>query len=149
MSEDNRLDEVAEARAAYEASVTRLELATSAKYAADAELENARAEESNALYRYKLKLREAIPALFTWETLVSVLGETKPALAMLLKHATPRRVDAEAIVISFPPGSFYGKQAEAAEAKAAIAHVAERRLGACPRVDVTYATETTRKKVNR
>ena len=73
-----------------------------------------------------------------WEALVGVLGETKPALGALLKHASPRRVDAEAIVLAFPPASFYGKQAESAEARGAIASMAERRLGARPRVDIVY-----------
>ncbi|MFO0711569.1 MAG: DNA polymerase III subunit gamma/tau [Sandaracinus sp.] len=79
-------------------------------------------------------------ALVAWETMVGVLAETKPALGALLKHAVPRRIDAEAIELAFPPGSFYGKQAESAEAKGAIAQVAERRLGGRPRIDITYAT---------
>ena len=70
--------------------------------------------------------------------MVGVLGDTKPALGALLKHAVPRRVSGEVIEIAFPPGSFYGKQAESAEAKAAIAQVAERRLGGRPRVEVVY-----------
>jgi hypothetical protein len=65
-----------------------------------------------------------------------VLGETKPALGGVLKHAVPRRVDREAVVIQFAPGSFYGRQAESAEAREAVAAVAERLLGARPRIDV-------------
>jgi DNA polymerase-3 subunit gamma/tau len=77
-------------------------------------------------------------ALVAWETMVGVLADTKPALGALLKHAVPRRVGAEVIEIAFPPGSFYGKQAESADAKAAISQVAERRLGGRPRIDVVY-----------
>jgi DNA polymerase III gamma/tau subunit len=62
----------------------------------------------------------------------------QPAHGALLKHAVPRRVGAEVIEIAFPPGSFYGKQAESADAKAAISQVAERRLGGRPRIDVVY-----------
>jgi DNA polymerase-3 subunit gamma/tau len=77
-------------------------------------------------------------ALVAWETMVGVLADTKPALGALLKHAVPRRVSAEVIEIAFPPGSFYGKQAESADAKAALTQVAERRLGSKPRIDVVY-----------
>ncbi|MFN7697026.1 MAG: DNA polymerase III subunit gamma/tau [Deltaproteobacteria bacterium] len=82
-------------------------------------------------------------ALAAWETMVGVLGDTKPALGALLKHAAPRRVDAEAIELVFPPGSFYGKQAESTEARSAVAHVAERRLGARPRIDILYEASGT------
>jgi hypothetical protein len=77
-------------------------------------------------------------ALVAGETMVGVLADTKPALGALLKHAVPRRVSAEVIEIAFPPGSFYGKQAESADAKAALTQVAERRLGSKPRIDVVY-----------
>jgi hypothetical protein len=79
-------------------------------------------------------------ALVAWETMVGVLADTKPALGALLKHAVPRRVSAETVEIAFPPGSFYGKQAESAEAKSAIAQVAERRLGGRPRIDIVDET---------
>ncbi|MBN8615896.1 MAG: DNA polymerase III subunit gamma/tau [Deltaproteobacteria bacterium] len=81
-------------------------------------------------------------ALSVWETMVGVLTDTKPALGALLKHAVPRRIDAELVELSFPPGSFYGKQAESAEARNAIAHVAERRLGAKPRIEIVYGAPT-------
>lgn len=71
--------------------------------------------------------------------MVGVLAETKPALGALLKHAVPRRIDAGAIVLSFPPGSFYGKQADSAEARGAIAAIAERRLGSRPKIEIVYA----------
>jgi hypothetical protein len=70
--------------------------------------------------------------------MVGVLAETKPALGALLKHAVPRRVDRESVVLQFAPGSFYGKQAESAEARDAVAAVAERSLGGRPRVEVVY-----------
>ena len=76
--------------------------------------------------------------LSSWETIVGVLTDTKPALGALLKHAVPQRIDTEVLELSFPPGSFYGKQAESADAKNAIAHVAERRLGAKPRIEILY-----------
>ena len=70
--------------------------------------------------------------------MVGVLAETKPALGALLKHAVPRRVDGELIVLAFPPGSFYGKQAESPEARESIAAVAERRLRGRPKIEIVY-----------
>ena len=73
-----------------------------------------------------------------WEVLVGVLADTKPALGALLKHAVPKRVDKERIVLLFAPSSFYGKQASSSEAKSGLIAVAERRLGGAPEIDVQY-----------
>lgn len=71
-----------------------------------------------------------------FEHVVAVLMETRPALGAVLLHATPTRVDAKELIIAFPPGSFYRRQADAPEAKNAIAEIAERVLGGRPRVEV-------------
>ncbi len=81
-------------------------------------------------------------ALLAWETMVGVLGDTKPALGALLKHAVPRRIDGEVVELAFAPGSFYGKQAQSEEAKSAIAQVAERRFGARPVVEIVFGAST-------
>lgn len=79
---------------------------------------------------------KAEDTLALWSALVAALLDLKPALGAVLRHAAPRRVDAEAIVLAFPPGSFLGQQAGAPEARAALADVAERRLGARPRIEL-------------
>ncbi|UJR79549.1 DNA polymerase III subunit gamma/tau [Sandaracinus amylolyticus] len=71
-----------------------------------------------------------------WETVVAVLMETRPALGSVLLHASPSRVGRDEIVIAFPSGSFYRRQADAPDARAAIAEIAERVLGARPSVRV-------------
>ena len=57
----------------------------------------------------------------------------------MLSHGAPVEVGTERIVIGFPPGSFFGRQAEGADAKDAVADVAGRVLGARPRVEIVYA----------
>lgn len=64
------------------------------------------------------------------------MSDAKPALGAVLQHGHPVRVDAEEVVIGFDPGSFFGKQAEAPDAVAAIAAAAARILGARPAVRV-------------
>lgn len=71
-----------------------------------------------------------------FEHVVAVLMETRPALGAVLLHATPTRVDSTEVVIAFPSGSFYRRQADAPEAKSAIAEIAARILGGRPRVEV-------------
>lgn len=76
-----------------------------------------------------------------WERLVAVIAETRPALGAILQHAIPEAVSREGVVLAFTPGSFYGVQADAADAKSSIADIAERVLGARPTVSVVYRAE--------
>ncbi len=77
-------------------------------------------------------------ALSAWEIIVTRLVETRPALGAMLKHGTPRRVDAERLVIEYLRDSFYGKQIESMAGIAAIADTAERVLGARPEVEIAF-----------
>jgi DNA polymerase-3 subunit gamma/tau len=77
--------------------------------------------------------REAMGA---WEPIVIALGGTRPALGAVLGHAIPQVVTGERLVIAFPKGSFYAKQAESAESQAAIVDIAERRLGGRPKLEI-------------
>ncbi|HJL19416.1 MAG TPA: hypothetical protein RMH99_27365, partial [Sandaracinaceae bacterium LLY-WYZ-13_1] len=72
-----------------------------------------------------------------WESIVSAIMDAKPALGAVLQHGVPVRVSAEAVVLGFPRGSFFGEQARALDAKEAIARSAANVLGAEPRVEVT------------
>jgi DNA polymerase-3 subunit gamma/tau len=75
-------------------------------------------------------------AMSLWEPIVATLASTRPALGAVLAHAVPKHVGADRVVLGFARGSFYAKQAESEGARAAIADVAERRLGARPTIDV-------------
>ncbi len=81
--------------------------------------------------------RVSADAMAKWESVVAVLMETRPALGSVLQHATPAKLSARTVVLAFPAGSFYARQARAPEALAAIADVAERLLGGRPSVEIT------------
>ncbi len=76
-----------------------------------------------------------------WERLVSTLMDVKPALGAVLQHGAPVEVTPARIALAFPPGSFFGQQAEALDARRAIADAAERVFGARPEVEVVYSEE--------
>lgn len=80
-------------------------------------------------------------AMARWETIVGALTETRPALGAVLQHAVPLEVSGTSIVIAFPRGSFYARQADSAEAKGALADIAERVLGKRPPIEVTMRDE--------
>lgn len=76
-----------------------------------------------------------------WEKVVSALMDAKPALGALLKHGVPKVLNAERLVMAFPPESFFGRQAETHDARAGVSEVAARVLGGRPEVVITYAVE--------
>jgi len=80
-------------------------------------------------------------AMAQWETIVGALTETRPALGAVLQHAVPVEISGARILIAFPRGSFYARQAESDEAKSALADIAERVLSARPNVDVLVRDE--------
>ena len=77
-----------------------------------------------------------------WEVMVSTIMDAKPALGAVLQHGMPMQVSRQRVVLSFPTGSFFGRQAEALDAKQAIVDVAERVMGARPAVEITYGDGT-------
>jgi hypothetical protein len=68
--------------------------------------------------------------------MVELLHDSQPALCAVLEHGTPTVVSTEKIVVMFPDGSFFGKQAAAAPAKNAPADIAERVLGQRPKIEI-------------
>jgi hypothetical protein len=68
--------------------------------------------------------------------MVELLHDSQPALCAVLEHGTPTVVSAEKVVVLFPDGSFFGKQAAAAPAKNALADIAERVLGQRPKIEI-------------
>jgi DNA polymerase-3 subunit gamma/tau len=65
--------------------------------------------------------------------------DDKPALGAVLQHAAPLSVSPAKIVLAFPRGSFFGRQAEALDGRRGIARAAARVLGTEPAVEVTWA----------
>jgi DNA polymerase-3 subunit gamma/tau len=95
----------------------------------------------------------AIPE--AWAQMVSLLHDSLPALCAVLEHGTPTVVTADRVVVSFPDGSFFGKQANAPQAKNSLADVAERVFKQRPKIEIvegkaagapTLATEQAKKK---
>jgi DNA polymerase-3 subunit gamma/tau len=77
-------------------------------------------------------------ALQEWEELVGTLEQQQPALAAVLEHGIPKAVGPDRIVLSFKDGSFYGRQAESPESIEAITRVAEKQLGARPKIEIRF-----------
>ena len=74
--------------------------------------------------------------MHAWQSIVHALRDAKPALAAILEHGAPLSVTRERIVIGFPEGSFFGKQAEADEARSEVAEAARKVVGGKPEVVV-------------
>ncbi|RLB52929.1 MAG: DNA polymerase III subunit gamma/tau [Deltaproteobacteria bacterium] len=77
----------------------------------------------------------------TWEQIIGHLQDARPALAAILEHGVPQEIDREKIVIGFPTGSFFGKQAESRESKDGVATSAAQILGASPEVIIRFIDE--------
>ena len=75
-------------------------------------------------------------AMAVWEPIVAAVAGTRPALGAVLAHAVPKLVTPERVVLAFGRGAFYAKQADTEAARSAIADIAERRLGARPKVEI-------------
>lgn len=59
----------------------------------------------------------------------------------MLQHGAPLEVTAARVVLAFPKGSFFGRQAETPEAQRAIAEAAIDILGGRPAVEILYSDE--------
>ncbi len=85
-----------------------------------------------------------IPAgdpLPVWERIIGHIREARPALAAVLEHGVPLSIDRDTLVLGFPTGSFFGKQAETRESKEGIAEGASKVIGATPEVVVRFTEE--------
>ena len=80
-------------------------------------------------------------AVSAWQQIVLRLRETRPALAAVLEHGAPLRVDRECITVGFPPGSFFGQQAATGESKEGLADGASQIIGAKPRIEVKFTAD--------
>ncbi|MCB9592217.1 MAG: hypothetical protein H6719_05755 [Sandaracinaceae bacterium] len=78
----------------------------------------------------------AAPPARPWQALVDAVMDGKPALGAVLQHGHPVAVGTDEVVIGFDPGSFFGAQAQAPDALAAIADAAARALGGRPTVRI-------------
>jgi hypothetical protein len=63
---------------------------------------------------------------------VNALKHSQPALAAVLDHGTPLEVSARVLKIGFPDGSFFGRQAQSANARDGILRAAEQVFGSRP-----------------
>ncbi len=73
-----------------------------------------------------------------WRKMVEQLHDIRPALCAVLEHGTPVSIAKERVVVSFPDGSFFGKQAASPPAQAALADAAQRVLGALPKIEIVF-----------
>ena len=83
---------------------------------------------------------EGDAVLTSWQRIIDKLGDQRPALAAILEHGVPVRVDGDAVEIAFPQGSFFGRQAEADDATDALAVSAAEVMGRRPKIIIAYST---------
>jgi hypothetical protein len=79
-----------------------------------------------------------------WLDILHSLQTSQPALGAVLEHGVPVQVDAQCVRLSFPEGSFFGKQATSKQARDALADAARRVLGGAPAIEVGYNLASTR-----
>jgi hypothetical protein len=65
----------------------------------------------------------------------------------VLEHGVPVQVDAERVRLSFPEGSFFGRQAGSEPAREALAEAARGVLGKPPRIEIAFGVESARPTV--
>lgn len=79
-----------------------------------------------------------------WHSILRALADQQPGLYAVLEHGVPVQVDAERVRVSFPQGSFFGRQASSDTARSALSDVATRVLGTRPVVEVGYDLSSSR-----
>lgn len=73
-----------------------------------------------------------------WASIVTLLRERQPALGAILEHGIATEVTATRLVLRFPEGSFFGRQAKAPSAKDTILNAAAEVLGERPVLEVEF-----------
>jgi DNA polymerase-3 subunit gamma/tau len=92
----------------------------------------------------------ATPALDSdqaWRDIIATLQAEQPALAAVLEHGAPVEVTRDKLVISFPQGSFFGRQAGSTPAKQALLEAAQRVFGQRPRIEIGFGLSSDRPTV--
>jgi DNA polymerase-3 subunit gamma/tau len=82
-----------------------------------------------------------------WQKIIAALHEAQPALGAVLEHGVPVQVDARQLRVSFPEGSFFGRQAMSSTARQALGDAAASVLGQTPRIEIGYGLRSTRPTV--
>ena len=67
-----------------------------------------------------------------WARIVAQVRSALPALAAVLNHGMPIEVTTATLRVGFPDGSFFGRQAQATNAREALLRAAAQVLGARP-----------------
>ncbi len=87
---------------------------------------------------------ESLEHASEWERIVAAVRERRPALAAVLEYGSatwPNEPTLDELVISFPEGSFYARQADVPDVRSEIAEVAARIAGREVKVRVGAAKE--------
>jgi DNA polymerase-3 subunit gamma/tau len=82
-----------------------------------------------------------------WRDIIATLQAEQPALAAVLEHGAPVEVTRDKLVISFPQGSFFGRQAGSTPAKQALLEAAQRVFGQRPRIEIGFGLSSDRPTV--
>jgi DNA polymerase III subunit gamma/tau len=76
-----------------------------------------------------------------WPTVVERLRSLEPRWAAMYEHGVPSEVGSARVVVVFPEGSFFGRQAQTAGGSEALRRAASDVFGAAPEIVIKLATE--------
>ncbi|HVZ35823.1 MAG TPA: hypothetical protein VG963_25525, partial [Polyangiaceae bacterium] len=76
-----------------------------------------------------------------WRAVVDELRAHDPRWSAMFEHGVPHELSRERVVLVFPEGSFFGRQAESAGGLAALRRAAQKVLQGEPEVQVRFAAE--------
>jgi len=82
-----------------------------------------------------------------WQRILGAVQAAQPALGAVLEHGVPVQVDAARLLLSFPEGSFFGRQAASGPARQALAEAAHGVLGQQPRIEIAFGVASARPTV--
>jgi DNA polymerase-3 subunit gamma/tau len=76
-----------------------------------------------------------------WATVVERLRSLEPRWAAMYEHGVPSEVGAARVVVAFPEGSFFGRQAQTAPGSDALRRAASEVFGGSPEIVIKLAAE--------
>jgi hypothetical protein len=77
----------------------------------------------------------------TWASIVGRLRTIEPRWAAMYEHGIPLELSSERVVVAFPEGSFFGRQAQTPAGSDALRRASSEVLGATPEIQIRLASE--------
>ena len=85
--------------------------------------------------------RAGAPPQEKWLAIIRHLRETEPRWSAMYEHAVPKELSGARIEVTFPEGSFFGRQAQTPDGTEALRRAARAIFGANPEIEIGFATQ--------